>query len=163
MTDTKEVLVRLKEVKKERKLSLQNIMDMLEKNGDYISKATLSRIFTDGSESVNFRYEDTIRPLANALLNLDHSEEDVSDVRALKSIIHFKNEAIKQLQDEISSLKIAHAEKLDREHSSTERRVGFLKDQIRLKDDRITKLLDAIIAKDNQHELLINEILNGRE
>lgn len=84
-------------------------------------------------------------------------------MKALKSIIHYKNEAIVQLQEEISRLKIAHAEKLDAEHSATERRVGFLKDQIKLKDERITKLLDAIITKDNQHELLINEILSGRK
>ena len=101
MTDTKEILIRLKEVKKERKLSLQNIVDLLEKNGDFISKATLSRVFADGSENVSFRYEDTLRPLANALLDLEHSEDDLSDVRALKAIIHYKNEAIHQLQEKL--------------------------------------------------------------
>ena len=163
MTDTKEVIHQLKEVKKERNLSLQDIINLLEHNGDFLSKATLSRIFADGNESVNFRYEDTIRPLANALLNLDHSDEDVTDIKALKSIIHYKNETIKQLEKKVIDTKLKYTERLEKEHQANQRRVDFLKEQIIIKDERISKMLDAIIKKDGQYERLMDLVVDNSE
>ena len=50
MTNTKDIIVKLKEVRDEKGLSYTDILDLMEKNGDYLSKSTLSRVFAEGSE-----------------------------------------------------------------------------------------------------------------
>lgn len=48
MTNTKDIIIKLKAVKEEKNLSLGNILDLMEKNGDYVAKSTLSRVFAEG-------------------------------------------------------------------------------------------------------------------
>ena len=72
MTNTKDIIIQLKRVREERGLSYNDILDLMKANGEFLSKSTLSRVFADGSEEVSFRYEETIRPIANALLDIDH-------------------------------------------------------------------------------------------
>ena len=59
MTNTREVILTLKEVRKEKNLSFDKILDLMKQNGDYLAKSTLSRVFADGSEDKSFRYEET--------------------------------------------------------------------------------------------------------
>ena len=66
----KTTIIRLKKVKEEQALSIPNIMDLLEAKGKFVSEATLKRVFSDGSEDFNFRYQDSIAPLADVLLDL---------------------------------------------------------------------------------------------
>ena len=70
MTKTKDVILKLKAVKEEKQLSLDKILSIMEQNGEYVSKTTLSRVFAKGSEEKIFKYENTIRPIANALLDM---------------------------------------------------------------------------------------------
>lgn len=68
----KEIVLRLREKRDEQKLSYADINALIEANGDYaLNKATLSRVFSEGSEQERFDYEDTIRPLAKALLDIE--------------------------------------------------------------------------------------------
>lgn len=55
MTNTKDVILKLKEVRDEKQLSYGDILELMEKNGDYLSKSTISRVFQDGSEEQSFR------------------------------------------------------------------------------------------------------------
>ena len=75
MTNSKDVILKLKEVREEKGLSYADILDLMENNGDFVSKSTLSRVFAEGSEDIKFRYEDTIRPIAKALLDIENLEE----------------------------------------------------------------------------------------
>lgn len=164
----KDIIVKLKEVREEKGYSFGDIMNLVEENGDYVSKTTLSRVFSDGSENLSFRYEDTIRPIANALLDIENIEEtDNLDTQAMKSLLKYKNQRISDLEKQIESLETsllkekdkAH-EKLDKERLEHERRVEFLTNQISLKDKRMDQLLEAVFTKDQQHKELLEHIIS---
>ena len=78
MTNTKELILTLKEVREARNLSFDKIIKLIEDNNDVpVSKSTLSRLFADGSENkTNFNYDNVLRPVAKALLDIETIEED---------------------------------------------------------------------------------------
>ena len=168
MTSSRDIIIQLKEVKDEKHLSLTDIMKLMESNGDYLSKSTLSRVFAEGSEEIKFRYEDTIRPIANALLDIENDEDDDDmDIRAMKSLLKFKMQRIEELEQELEHLKaslnkekVKYHEKLEKDREQSRRSIEFLKDQISLKDKRMDQLLEAVFAKDQQHKELLNTIIN---
>ena len=95
MTKTRDIIIKLKEVRKEKDLSYGDILDLMEKNGDYLAKSTLSKLFSEGSEDLNFKYEETIRPIAKALLGIETIEvDDDMDIQAMKSLLKFKIQRI---------------------------------------------------------------------
>ena len=99
MTNSKDVILKLKEVREEKGLSYADILDLMEKNGDFVSKSTLSRVFAEGSEEIKFRYEDTIRPIAKALLDIENLEEtDDLDTKALKALLKYKIARIESIR-----------------------------------------------------------------
>lgn len=152
MTNTKDIIIKLKEVREDKGLSYGDILSLLEANGYFLSKATLSRLFSEGSEELSFKYEETIRPIANVLLDIETIEEtDDMDVQAMKSLLKYKIQRIEELEKQVKALetaldkeKIKSHEKLEAERSQSRRSIEFLKDQITLKDKRIDILLDAL-------------------
>ena len=147
MTNTKDVILALKQVKEEKDLSLDKILIIMEEHGQFISKSTLSRVFAKGSEDKLFRYETTLRPIANALLDIETIETDDSlDTQAMKSILKLKKEIIDELQTEREKEKKKYHEKLAKETKHFQDSLDFMTKQIKLKDDRITQLLDANLA-----------------
>ena len=44
MTNTKDIIIKLKEVRIEKGLSYGDILELMENNGDYVSKSTLSKL-----------------------------------------------------------------------------------------------------------------------
>lgn len=117
MTRTRDIILRLKEVRRDKGLSYNDILDMMEQNGDYLAKSTLSRVFSKGSEDLSFRYEETIRPIAKALLG---SEDE------LRAEGHKKS--LKRLRKEKKRMNME-----------------YLINQIELKDRRIDMLLDVVL------------------
>ena len=169
MTNSRDIIIKLKEVREEKGLSYNDILALMEKNGDYLSKSTISRVFAEGSEDeTSFRYEETIRPIANALLDIETIEEDDNvDVQAMKSLLKYKNQRIEDLEREIEKLelslaeeKVKHHERLDKEREQHQKSIEFLKNQIDLKDKRMDQLLDAVFKKDSQHKELLDVILS---
>jgi transcriptional regulator with XRE-family HTH domain len=164
---TKQVIRQLKEVRNEKQLSFQAIIDMMEANGEYISKSTLSRVFSDGSENLNFKYDDTIRPIADALLDINNLEDDDSlDVKTMKTLLRYKMKRIEELEREVADLqsridkeKIKSHEKLEKEREQSRRSIDFLKDQINLKDKRIDLLLNAVYTKDEKINELVDKLI----
>lgn len=167
MTNTKDIIVKLKEVREEKGLSYNDIMELMEKNGDYLAKSTLSRVFAEGSEEQSFRYEETIRPIANALLDIETIEDtDNMDVRAMKSLLKYKIERIEDLEKQIEHLqtaldkeKIKHHEKLEEERERFNRSIDFLKEQVAYKDKRMDLLLNSVYEKDALHKEMLEKIL----
>lgn len=157
MTNSKELVLTLKEVRTEKNLSFDKILDMMKENGDFLSKSTLSRVFADGSENKTFRYEDTLRPIARVLLDIETVEpDDDTDTRGLKSVINFKKELLFEYEKQIEELKAKIKETEQREKNKFHERLeaetikfqenlAFLNRQVELKDERITQLLDANI------------------
>lgn len=143
-----EIVTKLKRVREENGLSYQKIVEIVEKNGEYVSLSTVKRVFEDGSEAYGFQFENTLKPIANAVLGI-YSETDIvsaSEVDALKSIITYKSDRISELEAQ-----------LGRTEESYRRRLEFLKEQITLKDMRIDRrdemietLLKVILSEHNK-------------
>jgi len=167
MTNTKDIILKLKEVRDEKGLSYNDIIKLLENNGQYLSKSTIAMVFSDGSEDLSFRYEETIRPIANALLDIETIEDsDNMDVQAMKSLLKYKIQRIEELEHQVSALeaafdkeKLKHHEKLDAEREQYSKRIAFLMEQINLKDKRMDQLLEAVFTKDKQHAELLERVL----
>ena len=167
MTNSKDVILKLKEVRGEKGLSYNDILDLMEKNGDFLSKSTLSRVFAEGSEEIRFRYEDTIRPIANALLDIETIEDtDNMDTKARKTLLKYKIQRIEELEQQVEHLenalnkeKIKYHEKLDDQRELYDSRIEFLKEQISLKDKRMDQLLEAVFQKDQQHKNMLDKLL----
>lgn len=161
MNNSKEIILKLKEVRLEKGLSLNDIVDLVEKNGDYISRSSVQRVFADGSEDATFKYDETIRPIANALLDIDRIEtEDDLDTQALKTLLQYKNQRIKELEQQLDKEKIKYHEKLDKERDQSRKSIEFLKEQVAYKDKRIDLLLESVDKKDKRLEELITHIMN---
>ena len=166
MTDTKELIIKLKQVRKEKNLSLSDIVEM---TGNYLSKTTVQRVFADGSENVSFRYDDTIRPLVRALLGeIDTIEEgDDLDVKAMKNLLQLKIQRINELEKQISDLRLLMAEekekghaKHEKERQQYERHIKLLDEQIQIKDKRMEEMKARYDRKDEQYTELVNRLLD---
>lgn len=167
---TRNLILQLKAVKEERKLSLGDILNLIEKNNDYLSKTSLSRLFQEGSEEQSFK-EETLLPVARALLDINTLEEtDNVDERAMKTLLQYKSNRISELEQQIERLEldlsneiVKRHEALDRERELYNRRVDFLKSQIILKDERIDRLMNALLEKDKDYSDLMKKNLSQRE
>lgn len=156
MTNTKEIIEQLKEIKSQRGLSLDTIYKMTEDYGYTISKTTLSRLFGKGSEELGFNYDLTIKPLANVLLGVDHVEEDdIADVKAMKLLLQDKRKRIDDLEKQLAIEKEKYHDKLEKERDAHAKEISDWKHQIELKDGRIDKLMDSCDRKD----MILNKLL----
>ena len=137
MIDTKEVILALKRVKKDKKLSNEKIYQMV-KDKDFstsVSLTTVNRVFKKGSENIVFRYEATLRPIANALLDMEEYENtDDNEKKAIKSILILKQEIITELERKLKTVE-------PEEHHI--KSIEHLQQQLEYKDKRIDQLLDA--------------------
>ena len=164
MTNTRDVILKLKEVKREKGLSLDKILLMIENDGSFLSKSTLSRVFADGSEDKSFRYEETIRPIANALLDIENYEEDDdADTKAYKAILKMKKDLIIDLEAKLkmveSEEKQKYQKKLDEQAAGFQRSIDFLNHQIELKDKRIDHLLNVNERLANTNDRLSDRLI----
>lgn len=91
------------------------------------------------------------------LLCLDDLGAGDENEKALKTIIQFKDTAIKQLKEQIETLKEKNTAKLEKERAAYDKKIDFLKNQIELKDARITLLLDALMERDKRYSDLHQE------
>ena len=165
MIDTKEIILKLKETKKEKNLSINDIVEL---TGNYLSKTTVQRVFAENSENTSFRYEDTIRPLVKVLLDMDTIEEtDNMDTKAMKSLLKLKIQRIEELEKQIADLrvmlsdeKVKSHEKIEKERAQFERHIKLLDEQIALKDKRMDEMKQRFDRKDEQYTELVNRLLN---
>ena len=142
MTNSRDLILKLKEIKDTENLSLSEIEARTERNGEHISKTTLSRVFADGSEDVTFRFENTLKPIANALLYIDTIEEtDDLDTQGLKIMLKYKADKIKELELQRDQEKLKYHEKLATETEKFQENLSFYREQIELKDKRIDILM----------------------
>ena len=164
MTNTKDLILKLRAVYKEKKTSYDTILSEMEQNGEFTSKSTLSRLFGNNWEKYSFDYEKTLIPIANVLLDVETFEDDDdADTKAYKSLLRFKMSVIDNNAREIAELKeqlkeiatkekLKYHEKLKAETDKFQKSLDFAMRQIELKDQRITQLLDANIQ-------LLNKVL----
>ena len=157
---TRDLIKKLKIVKEERSLSYNDILALVKANGGDISKTSIVRVFSEESEDKSFMQE-TLLPIATALLDSDDGKEDDDAEKQAKKALHkYQKERIEELEKKIDELEIKHHEKLEKERQQSRNSIEFLKVQIEKKDDRIDKLLQAVYAKDKAYTELLNQYLS---
>ena len=140
-TPSSELIKQLKWIKERDEITYPRIQDKLEKNGYFVSMTTLRRVFAEGSEEVNFNYENTLLPIARVLMdfgeNATPEEPSADELNGLKAVIRLQTEEIERLHELNEHL---------------EARVTFLIGQIEKKDRRmdekdelIRKLMDKVL------------------
>ena len=146
----KQTIARLRNVKKERDLTVPIILDMLEAKGYYLSEATVKRVFSENANPSSFKYRDTISPLADVLLDVYADKSSAEGVEVLKAMIHDKNRTINILlaRDEERKQeyekRVAH---LQKQIDTLEKHLDFREKIIERKDDVIEKLITKVIGE----------------
>ena len=154
-TATQEIILNLKAVKEAQNLSIPKIKDIVDSTGAGLSLTTIRRVFADNSETEDsFSYENTLRPIAQALLVNSPNDDDIvrANVVVFVAILRHKNESIDSLKKQIEMLRNEH----DTRCKECEGRMDFLMHQIDLKDKRMERK-DAIIDRLLPYALQRNE------
>lgn len=154
----KQTIERLKRVKKEQELSYSKIMDMLSSKGYYLSEPTLKKVFSENSDTYNFKYRDTITPLADVLLDLYGDGTSSENSEDVKHLIREKNKMIEILLYNNEEQKADFERRISHLKKQVERLEGNLDFRDRMidrKDEVVSKLLDSIAHKDNIIEKLL--------
>ena len=124
---TKKVILRLKAVKEQKKLSCQDIVDLCEANNDSVSLSTVRRICANGSEdgpdfrtySINAVFRAVVGTEAIELTAAE--EADLTDIAkevyaenaALKAVVELRDATIADLQRQIESLTMEKSTLID--------------------------------------------------
>ena len=139
---------RLKQIKDEQGLTVPKIIELLEKNGQFVSESTIKRVFADGSEEQNFRYQDSIAPIADVLLDIYGESSDIEDAESLRRIIREKNKLIEFI-----------LLKLEERETDFQKRLDLLEQRKVLYEKTIERMETQITRKDELIERLLNKYL----
>lgn len=153
-----QTIKRLKEIRTENSLTIPQISEKLIKNNVFISEPTLKRLFSPNSEKMNFKYQDTIAPIAE-ILYAEYGESSPSDdPEELHSRLWDRDKMIEQLMIQIEEMKTKSSqyEKMCNERrtlleshiSDLQEEVRLLKSQIEKKDAMFERMMSALILKD---------------
>ena len=156
----RQTIERLKRVKKEQELSYSNIMDMLSSKGYYLSEPTLKKIFSENSDTYNFKYRDTIAPLADVLLDLYGDATNVDSSEEVKHLIREKNKMIEILLYKNEEQKADYERRINHLKKQVERlesNLDFREKMIDRKDSVIEELLSRISHKDDIIEKILTD------
>lgn len=148
----RKTIKRLKEIKAEQNLSIQKIMDIMEERGQYVSEPTLKKIFADGSENQNFRYQDSIAPVADVLLDIYGDTSNLDDLESLRHIIREKNKLIEFLML-----------KLDEKEQDFEKRLALYEERKTLYEKTIERFEIQVARKDDMIDRLMRTYLPAKE
>lgn len=142
------ILPKLREARKAKGLSYQDIADDTDKIGESVSVSTVKRVFSKDADISTFRYNQTIRPIIRVVLGLDEATEEPTDdpkqaeeyyttIEAMKAVIDFKHQQITEYVKEIEQLKETiqiqnevHQKALDAAATEARLKIDHLKDQI---------------------------------
>lgn len=168
MPEMKNIITKLKKVQKEQKLSYDDILRLMERNGDHLAKSTISNVFSDKSKLDSFSYEGTIRPIAKALLGMETFEENEDNsIQAMKAILKYKIEVIEEMERTIEQKdliiaenKVKYHEKLEKIMEDHQKQVDFINNQVVLKDQRIDNLFKTNNDLMNTNKELLDHILH---
>ena len=141
---------RLKQIKEEQNLSYGKIMSIMEERGQFVSESTLKRVFADGSEDQNFRYQDSIAPIADVLLDIYGESSGIEDIEAMHRIIREKNKLIEFLMIKLDEKEKEFEERkalYEERKTQYEKTIDRFETQAAHKDELIERLLNAYLPK----------------
>lgn len=151
----RKTIKRLKQIKQEQGLSIPQIMEIMEKQGKFVSEATLKKLFSDGSEEKPFRYQDSIAPVADVLLDIYGDSSGLDDAESLRQFIKEKNKLIELFMIKVEEL---GEEAKNREKLYEDRKAAFEKTIASL-ELQVNRLHEQVDRKDIMLERLVNTLL----
>ena len=157
MTDTRKLILALKQVRDDRGLNIDQITEIVSANDpkNCPSRSSIARVFAEGSEddASHFRFDITLKPICNALLDVDVDEKnDTPEDIAFKSLLRYKKDLLddyerqnRELKEENRTLKEKerkrYNERMEAHTKQFEKTLDFVNRQIELKDKRIDMLM----------------------
>ncbi|MBO4912725.1 MAG: hypothetical protein J5504_08365 [Butyrivibrio sp.] len=165
MTDTIALIDSIRKVYDEKGYSINKMESLLAENGKEgsVSHSTIARFFSkDKRSEYNYKYNDTIRPLAEVLLDVDRIEKtDDVETQAMKTFVHLKGSKIDKLEsaleeekqkrhDIVEKLKAEHKSEILRLREQHDLETKMLREQIAFKDKRLDQFIDAMFTKDKK-------------
>ena len=153
MASPREVIIDIKEMIDQHKLSVPDILKMLEEEGLFPSETTVRRLVKKGSEdNDSFNFEQTIKPIADVFYKRFKAADKTAQAQIdlYKHISEYKLEVIDLLHKQIEHMK---DEQLIR-CQKCEQRLADMQKQIEIKDrrmdeqaQRLDKLIDKLLEK----------------
>lgn len=129
----RDIIVQLKAIKESQNLTIQNILDTLDRENQHLAKSTVIKVFSDSGEDLTYQY-DTIRTLADVMFRVySTDEQDNPEIKGLKSTIQLQNIMIDQLKEQLET----ERRNAEETASSCYRRIEFLRDRVEKQDVRI--------------------------
>lgn len=152
-----EFIDELKELRKEKGITYQQIADETEKNGEAVSLSTIKHVFSD-KYNHDHDWKSVLRPIANVLM--PPSEDDDLETRALQTRLELNKEIIKQLQDRLEAKEQKHKDReafLLEQISFYKDQIVFYQDQMKVKDAEIKRFQENIDRKDSMLRKFLSE------
>lgn len=143
---------RLKQIKEEQGLTVAKIIELMEERGQFVSETTIKRVFSEGSEEQNFRYQDSIAPIADVLLDIYGESSSLEDAESLRRIIREKNKLIEFLMI-----------KLDEKEQEFDNRRALYEERKALYEKTIERFEVQIARKDELIERLLDKYLPNKK
>lgn len=173
MTDAEEVVLTMQKIAADMELkSYEKIHDFVYSKDpvNCPSLTTFGRIFKKGGEkeASSFSFEKTLKPIYNALLDVDIDKDDDSiEDLGFKSLLRYKSDLldkaqkrIDELNEEIKTIKQKERERYDKiieeDRVKFHKSNAFAMEQIKLKDARI----DELLAVNHENSATIKEVVN---
>lgn len=129
----RDIIIQLKAIKESKNLTIQNILDTLDRENQHLAKSTVIKVFSEGGEDLTYQY-DTIRTLADVMFRVySTDEQDNPEIKGLKSTIQLQNIMIDQLKEQLET----ERRNAEETASSCYRRIEFLRDRVEKQDVRI--------------------------
>lgn len=152
-----EFIDELKELRKEKGVTYQQIADETEKNGEAVSLSTIKHVFSD-KYNHDHDWKSVLRPIANVLM--PPSEDDDLETRALQTRLELNKEIIKQLQERLEVKEQKHKDReafLLEQISFYKDQIVFYQDQMKVKDAEIKRFQENIDRKDSMLRKFLEE------
>ena len=135
MIDTQNVIDSLQKIYKKRQLTQKKAYEIVH-DFDPIncpSETTIARVFREGASAEKFRWEASLRPIANAFLGLEdiESSEDPEE-QALKSILKLKKDQLGKTKTELEDEIAKYHKRLAEETAKFQKSLEFAMHQIEL-------------------------------
>lgn len=167
MTDTIKLIDSIRKVYNEKGFSINKLDSLLQEKGKNVSKSTIARFFSDkNKDDYNYRYNDTIRPFAEVLLDVDTFEQtDDTETRAMKSFVQVKRNKIEELEESLAKEKKKRHDTIEKYETEIlkireqhELDTKIIREQLVFKDKRLDQFIDAMFTKDKKIDELTEQI-----
>lgn len=137
-TKKEAVLDQLKQARKTKGMSYQDIVDGTEEMGLAVSLTTVKRVFSADSTAADFRWDTTLRPIARVIFGMDSDEEPQTleearaDVSGLSAVVDYKDAMIKKLEADLERAHSGHQRELASHEEAESRKIAYLREEIQV-------------------------------